>query len=72
MADTYEITEDTTRKSYYDQIGNQSTTSTDVSRQNGVKSSSQVGEQKEFVNVGCKIAFSVKIRGGFPSLPSNC
>jgi len=69
-----------TRKSDYNQSSNQIGSSTDVTRQTGAKTSTgqtlgksvQAGDQTEFVNVGCNVTFTVKIRGGFPTTPTNC
>lgn len=69
-----------TRKSDYNQSSGQDSFSTDTTKQSGSQirqgatlgKSTQSGDQVEFVNVGCNIRFSVKIRGGFPSTPTNC
>ena len=73
------VREESTR-SGYGQTSDQVAQSTDVSRQasNRVSSGStvgksiQAGDQTEFVNVGCNVSFTVKIRGGFPTTPGNC
>lgn len=69
-----------TRKSDYNQSSGQDSFSTDTTTQTGTKisqgatlgKSTQSGDQVEFVNIGCNIQFKVKIRGGFPSTPTNC
>lgn len=73
-------TEKTTTKTDYDQSQDQVSSSVDVSSQSGERRSSglsrsvsdQVGMQREFVNKGMTISFSVKIKGGFPNLPGGC
>jgi hypothetical protein len=73
-------TEKTTTKTDYNQSQDQVSQSRDVSSQTGNRQSSgvssssseQQGVQREFVNKGVMISFSVKIKGGFPNLPGGC
>lgn len=73
-------TEKTTTKTDYNQSQDQVSQTRDVSNQTGerkstgvsVSSSGQQGVQREFVNKGMMISFSVKIKGGFPNLPGGC
>ena len=70
-------TRDETTKSGYAQASDQVAKSTDVTSQSGsrvsggttVGKSIQAGDQTEYVNVGCNVTFTVKIRGGFPTTP---
>jgi hypothetical protein len=69
-----------TRKSDYNQSSGQDSFSTDTTTQSAEKVSQastlgksiQAGDQTEFVNIGCNVQFTVKIRGGFPTTPTNC
>jgi hypothetical protein len=70
-----------TTKVDYGQSGNQQQVSNDTQSQTGERRSSGTSKtdsaqqtvQSDFVNIGCRISFRVKIRGGFPNLPGdNC
>jgi len=77
---TLRATDISESESNYDQGSKQISNSTDTSLQKGTRTggssnvgkSSQNSDKIEYVNTGCTINFTVKIRGGFPTTPGAC